>query len=41
MMELDLVVKRSTLPAAWGITSFREQEEFPVHNLAFKFFRLM
>lgn len=41
MMELDLVVKRSTLPAAWRITSFREQGEFPVHNLAFKFFKLM
>lgn len=41
MMELDLVVRRSTLPAAWRISSFTEQGEFPVQNLAFKFLKLV
>lgn len=41
MMELDLVVRRNTLPAAWRISSFTEQGEFPVHNLAFKFLKLV
>lgn len=38
MMELDLVVSRSTLLAA---RSFTEQGEFPVCNLAFKFLKLV
>lgn len=38
MMELDLVVSRSTLPAA---CSFTEQGEIPVCNLAFKFLKFV
>lgn len=41
MMELDLVVRRSTQPATWRIAFFTQEGQFPLQNLAFKFLKLV